>query len=178
MLEKSRAQILENFRGRKRLIGAINEIIGADFKIVSGTAAAAGILSYGDANKTVVELGKKILPGAEKIPMLAGVCGADPFRAMENFLSQLKALGFNGVANFPTVGVIDGKFRAALEESGLGYGQEVEMIRTARRLDLLTCAFVFDAKQAADMAKAGADILVARNFDASTVSREIFVAEI
>mgnify|MGYP002627487425 FL=1 len=101
-----------------------------------------------------------------------------PFRVMENFLGELKAAGFDGVANFPTVGVIDGKFRAALEESGLGYGQEVEMIRAARRLDLLTCAFVFDEKQAADMVKAGADILVARNFDASAVSAEILMAEI
>ena len=178
MIEKSRAQILESFRGRKKLIGAIDEKIGADFRIVSGTKTAAGILSYGDANKAVIELGKKVLPEAEKIPILAGVCGTDPFRAMENFLSQLKAAGFNGVANFPTVGVIDGKFRAALEESGLGYVQEVEMIRAARRLELVTCAFVFDAKQALDMARAGADILVARNFDASAVSREILVAEI
>ena len=174
----SRAQILEKFSGRKKLIGAIGESADADFIIVSGSGGAAGVLSYGDANKTVLEIGRKILDAGGKIPVLAGVFGTDPFRVMENFLGELKAAGFDGVANFPTVGVIDGKFRAALEESGLGYGQEVEMIRAARRLDLLTCAFVFDEKQTADMVKAGADILVARDFDASAVSAEILVAEI
>ncbi|SEI86326.1 Predicted TIM-barrel enzyme [Propionispira arboris] len=142
---------------------------GADMLIIynsgryrmAGRGSLAGLLSYGDANQIVVEMGSEVLPVVQKTPVLAGVCGTDPFRVMNVFLKQLKEQGFSGVQNFPTVGLIDGVFRQNLEETGMGYGLEVDMIAKAHKLDLLTAPYVFDAEQAKAMAKAGADILVA-----------------
>ena len=142
---------------------------GADMLIIynsgryrmAGRGSLAGLLSYGDANKIVEEMGAEVLPVVKETPVLAGVCGTDPFRVMEIFLKQLKEQGFAGVQNFPTVGLIDGVFRQNLEETGMGYDLEVEMIRKAHELDMLTTPYVFDADQARKMAKAGADILVA-----------------
>jgi predicted TIM-barrel enzyme len=141
---------------------------GADLIIVynsgryrmAGRGSLAGLLPYGDANAIVVEMAGEVLPVVERTPVLAGVCGTDPFRLMRVFLRQLKELGFSGVQNFPTVGLFDGTFRANLEETGMGYGLEVEMIRTARELDLLTAPYVFDEESARAMAEAGADVLV------------------
>jgi predicted TIM-barrel enzyme len=142
---------------------------GADMLIIynsgryrmAGRGSLAGLLSYGDANQIVVEMASEVLPVVKDTPVLAGVCGTDPFRVMEVFLKQLKEMGFSGVQNFPTVGLIDGVFRQNLEETGMGYGLEVEMIRKAHELDLLTTPYVFDPEQAKAMAEAGADILVA-----------------
>ncbi|GGF84757.1 hypothetical protein GCM10010912_32420 [Paenibacillus albidus] len=146
-----------------------SEAGGADMLIVynsgryrmAGRGSLAGLLSYGDANQIVVEMGAEVLPVVKNTPVLAGVCGTDPFRVMEVYLKQLKDQGFNGVQNFPTVGLIDGVFRQNLEETGMGYDLEVEMIRTAHELDMLTTPYVFDPEQAKAMAAAGADILVA-----------------
>ena len=146
-----------------------SEAGGADMLIIynsgryrmAGRGSLAGLLSYGDANQIVVEMGAEVLPVVKHTPVLAGVCGTDPFRAMDIYLKQLKDQGFNGVQNFPTVGLIDGIFRQNLEETGMGYGLEVEMIRKAHELDMLTCPYVFDPEQAKAMAEAGADILVA-----------------
>jgi predicted TIM-barrel enzyme len=128
---------------------------------MAGRGSLAGLLPYGDANAIVVEMAREVLPIARNTPVLAGVCGTDPFRLMNVFLRDLKAMGFSGVQNFPTVGLIDGIFRANLEETGMGYGLEVEMIRMARRLDLLTCPYVFNPAEARAMAEAGADVIVA-----------------
>lgn len=128
---------------------------------MAGRGSLAGLLSYGDANKIVVEMGAEVLPVVRHTPVLAGVCGTDPFRIMEVFLQQLKEQGFAGVQNFPTVGLIDGVFRQNLEETGMGYDLEVAMIKKAHALDLVTSPYVFDPEQAVKMAKAGADILVA-----------------
>jgi predicted TIM-barrel enzyme len=128
---------------------------------MAGRGSLAGLMAYGDANKIVVEMASEVLPVVEHTPVLAGVCGTDPFRVMDVFLKQLKEMGFSGVQNFPTVGLIDGVFRQNLEETGMGYGLEVEMIRKAHELDLLTTPYVFDPEQAKAMAAAGADILVA-----------------
>lgn len=146
-----------------------SEAGGADMLIIynsgryrmAGRGSLAGLLSYGDANQIVVEMGAEVLPVVKHTSVLAGVCGTDPFRVMDVYLRQLKAQGFNGVQNFPTVGLIDGVFRQNLEETGMGYGLEVEMIRKAHELDMLTCPYVFDPEQAKAMAEAGADILVA-----------------
>jgi predicted TIM-barrel enzyme len=146
-----------------------SEAGGADMLIIynsgrfrmAGRGSLSGLLSYGDANKIVVEMGAEVLPVVKNTPVLAGVCGTDPFRVMDVYLKQLKEMGFNGVQNFPTVGLIDGVFRQNLEETGMGYGLEVEMIKKAHDLDMLTCPYVFDVEQAKAMAKAGADILVA-----------------
>ncbi|MBR4862037.1 MAG: phosphoenolpyruvate hydrolase family protein [Firmicutes bacterium] len=146
-----------------------SEAGGADMLIIynsgryrmAGRGSLAGLLSYGDANQIVVEMGAEVLPVVKHTPVLAGVCGTDPFRVMEIYLKQLKDQGFNGVQNFPTVGLIDGVFRQNLEETGMGYGLEVDMIRKAHELDMLTCPYVFDPDQARAMAEAGADILVA-----------------
>jgi predicted TIM-barrel enzyme len=127
---------------------------------MAGRGSLAGLMPYGDANAIVVEMAAEVLPIVRDTPVLAGVCGTDPFRLMPVFLRELAALGFAGVQNFPTVGLIDGVFRQNLEETGMGYELEVEMIREARRLDLLTCPYVFDADQARAMAEAGADVLV------------------
>lgn len=128
---------------------------------MAGRGSLAGLMAYGDANQIVVDMGNEVLPVVKNTPVLAGVCGTDPFRIMDIFLKQLKDQGFAGVQNFPTVGLIDGVFRANLEETGMGYDLEVEMIRKAHELDLLTTPYVFDAEQAKKMAEAGADILVA-----------------
>jgi predicted TIM-barrel enzyme len=127
---------------------------------MAGRGSLAGLLAYGNANEIVVEMAREVLPVARRTPVLAGVNGTDPFCLFDLFLDQLKALGFAGVQNFPTVGLIDGTFRANLEETGMGYGLEVDMIRLARDKDLLTTPYVFSAEDAVAMAEAGADILV------------------
>jgi predicted TIM-barrel enzyme len=127
---------------------------------MAGRGSLAGLLPYGDANHIVVEMASEVLPVVQDTPVLAGVCGTDPFRLMPVFLKQLKEIGFSGVQNFPTVGLMDGVFRQNLEETGMGYDLEVEMIRLAHELDMLTCPYVFTEEDAVKMAKAGADILV------------------
>ncbi|MFE6164914.1 phosphoenolpyruvate hydrolase family protein [Streptomyces sp. NPDC056486] len=127
---------------------------------MAGRGSLAGLLPYGDANAIVVDMAREVLPVVKDTPVLAGVCGTDPFRDMGRFLDELKGMGFTGVQNFPTVGLYDGTFRTNLEETGMGYGLEVDMVREARARDLLTTPYVFDPDQAADMARAGADVLV------------------
>lgn len=127
---------------------------------MAGRGSLSGLLAYGDANAIVMEMANEVLPVVKRTPVLAGVNGTDPFRVMGHFLRQVKEIGFAGVQNFPTVGLIDGVFRANLEETGMGYGHEIDMIRLAHELDLLTSPYVFDEEQAKDMARAGADILV------------------
>lgn len=142
---------------------------GADIIIIynsgryrmAGRGSLAGLLSYGDANGIVVEMASEVLPVVKNVPVLAGVNGTDPFRLMPIFLKQLQSIGFSGVQNFPTVGLIDGNFRANLEATGMGYDKEIEMIRLAHEIDLFTSPYVFDVDQAKAMAKAGADQLVA-----------------
>lgn len=145
------------------------EAAGADLIIIynsgryrmAGRGSLAGLMPYGDANAIVMEMASEVLPMVHKTPVLAGVCGTDPFRIMRRFLQQLKEVGFSGVQNFPTVGLIDGLFRENLEETDMGYDKEVEMIAQAHDLDLLTCPYVFNENDARAMAKAGADILIA-----------------
>jgi predicted TIM-barrel enzyme len=127
---------------------------------MGGRGSLSGMMPYGDANAIVVEMAREVLPVVRETPVLAGVCGTDPFRLMPVFLDELKRIGFSGVQNFPTVGLIDGTLRAGLEETGMGYGLEVDMIRLAHGLDMLTAPYVFDPDQAAAMAEAGADVLV------------------
>ena len=127
---------------------------------MAGRGSLAGLLPYGDANAIVVEMANEVLPIVKQTPVLAGVCGTDPFRVMPHFLRQLKEMGFAGVQNFPTVGLFDGTFRQNLEETGMGFGLEVEMIRMAHELDLLTAPYVFNPDEARAMARAGADVLV------------------
>jgi predicted TIM-barrel enzyme len=127
---------------------------------MAGRGSLAGLMPYGDANAIVVEMAAEVLPVVRETCVLAGVCGTDPFRLMPVFLRQLKEIGFTGVQNFPTVGLIDGIFRQNLEETGMGFGLEIEMIRAARELDLLTCPYVFTPEEARAMAEAGADVLV------------------
>jgi predicted TIM-barrel enzyme len=149
--------------------GKCAEAGGADLIVIynsgrfrmAGHGSLSGLLPYGDANAIVVEMAREVLPVVRRTPVLAGVCGTDPFRIMELFLRDLRALGFAGVQNFPTVGLIDGVFRQNLEETGMSFSKEVEMIAAAHELDLLTTPYVFNAREAVDMAKAGADILVA-----------------
>ena len=141
---------------------------GADLIIIynsgryrmAGRGSLAGMMPYGDANAIVVEMAAEVLPVVRETPVLAGVCGTDPFRLMPVFLRQLKEIGFSGVQNFPTVGLMDGTYRQGLEETGMGYDLEVEMIRVASELDLLTAPYVFTADEARAMAEAGADVLV------------------
>jgi predicted TIM-barrel enzyme len=128
---------------------------------MAGHGSLAGLMPFGDANAIVMEMANEVLPVVKKTPVLAGVCGTDPMRLMPRFLDEVKAAGFAGVQNFPTVGLIDGVFRANLEETNMGYGKEVEMIRLAHGMDLLTTPYVFGAEDAAKMTDAGADILVA-----------------
>lgn len=182
MLAKSRTEIMADFKAQvkagKILVGVgagtgitakCSEQADVDMLIIynsgrfrmAGRGSLSGLLSYGDANKIVQEMGQEVLPIVKKTPVLAGVCGTDPFRVMDIFLKQLKAQGFNGAQNFPTVGLIDGKFRENLEETGMGYELEVDMIKKAHDLDLVTCPYVFDPEQATAMAEAGADVLVA-----------------
>jgi len=128
---------------------------------MAGRGSLAGLMPYGDANGIVVEMAAEVLPVVRNTPVLAGVCGTDPFRLMPIFLKQLKDIGFSGVQNFPTVGLIDGDFRLNLEATGMGYDKEVEAIRLAHEIDLFTSPYVFDPEQAKAMVKAGADQLVA-----------------
>jgi predicted TIM-barrel enzyme len=175
--EKALARLRAQVREGRPIIGAgagtglsakCAEAGGADLVIIynsgryrmAGRGSLAGLLPYGDANAIVLEMAGEVLPIVESTPVLAGVCGTDPFRLMPAFLRQVKEIGFSGVQNFPTVGLFDGTFRQNLEETGMGYGLEVEMIRAARALDLLTCPYVFTPDDARAMADAGADVLV------------------
>lgn len=181
-MAESRTDILKRFHAKiaegKPIIGGgagtgisakCEEAGGIDLIVIynsgrfrmAGHGSLAGLMPYGDANAIVMEMASEVLPVIRKTPVLAGVCGTDPMRLMPQFLAQVKAAGFAGVQNFPTVGLIDGIFRANLEETNMGYYKEVEMIRLARDLDLLTTPYVFDPKDATNMANAGADILVA-----------------
>ncbi|KAI1401742.1 TIM-barrel-protein domain-containing protein [Hypoxylon fuscum] len=178
----SRQEILQRLRGvissHRPIVGAgagiglsakFVEAGGADLIIIynsgrfrmAGRGSLAGLMPYGDANAIVVDMAKEVLPVVRNTPVLAGVCGTDPFRDMRQFLKQLKELGFSGVQNFPTVGLIDGSFRANLEETDMGYALEVEMVRLAAEMDLVTSPYVFNVEEAVSMAKAGADIVVA-----------------
>jgi predicted TIM-barrel enzyme len=127
---------------------------------MAGRGSLAGLMPYGDANAIVLDMAREVLPVVQHTPVLAGVCGTDPFRLMPRFLAELETVGFAGVQNFPTVGLIDGTFRANLEETGMGFALEVEMIAEAARRGLLTAPYVFDVEQAEAMTRAGADVLV------------------
>jgi predicted TIM-barrel enzyme len=127
---------------------------------MAGRGSLSGLMPYGDANAIVMEMAAEVLPVVKRTPVLAGVCATDPFRSMDRFLDEVKAAGFSGVQNFPTVGLIDGSFRAGLEETGMSYALEVEMIALAGAKGLLTTPYVFSADDAAAMAGAGADIIV------------------
>lgn len=128
---------------------------------MAGRGSAAGLMAYGNANEIVVEMAREVLPVVKNTPVLAGVNGTDPFRNMDVFLDDLKRIGFSGVQNFPTVGVIDGNFRRTLEETGMSYQLEIDMIRMAHEKDLLTTPYVFNTEEAVAMTEAGADLLVA-----------------
>ena len=142
---------------------------GADLIIIynsgrfrmAGRGSLSGMMPYGDANGIVVEMAAEVLPVVQDIPVLAGVCGTDPFRLKHVFLKQLKEIGFSGVQNFPTVGLLDGTFRENLEGTGMGYDKEVEAIAVAHQLDMFTAPYVFTPEEATAMAEAGADLLVA-----------------
>jgi predicted TIM-barrel enzyme len=176
-----RAQLMEKFLDMKRsripIIGGgagtglsakCEEAGGIDLIVIynsgryrmAGRGSLSGLLAYGNANAIVMEMASEVLPVAEKTPVLAGVNGTDPFCVFDKFLDDLKVIGFSGVQNFPTVGLIDGVFRANLEETGMSYGLEIDMIRLAHRKDLLTTPYVFNAEEAAAMARVGADIVV------------------
>lgn len=127
---------------------------------MAGRGSLSGMMPYGDANGIVMEMAREVLPIVSHTPVLAGVCGTDPFRVMKLFLREIDAAGFSGVQNFPTVGLIDGTFRANLEETGMGFGLEVDMIHTAHELGLLTTPYAFNTDEAAALAQAGADILI------------------
>lgn len=178
----SRSEILTRLRaqvaGGRPIVGCgagtglsakLAEAGGADLIIIynsgryrmAGRGSLAGLMPYGDANGIVVEMAAEVLPVVQDTPVLAGVCGTDPFRLMPVFLKQLREIGFSGVQNFPTVGLIDGDFRANLEGTGMGYGKEVETIRLAHELDMFTSPYVFNVDEARAMATAGADMLVA-----------------
>jgi predicted TIM-barrel enzyme len=181
-MAEPRTEILKRFRQKiaegKPIVGGgagtgisakFEEAGGIDLIVIynsgrfrmAGHGSLAGLMPYGDANAVVMEMAAEVLPVVRRTPVLAGVCGTDPMRRMEHFLAQVKAVGFAGVQNFPTVGLIDGSFRVNLEETNFGYDREVDMIRLARQMDLLTTPYVFNAADAARMAEAGADILVA-----------------
>lgn len=128
---------------------------------MAGHGSLSGLMPYGDANAIVMDMAREVLPVTPDVPVLAGVCGTDPFRLMDVFLADVKRAGFSGVQNFPTVGLIDGLFRQNLEETGMSYAKEVDMIAMARDMDLVTTPYVFDEQDAVAMARAGADILVA-----------------
>lgn len=167
--EIAQGQILLGVGAGTGITAKSSESGGADMLIIynsgryrmAGRGSLAGLLAYGDANEIVVEMGGEVLPVVKDTPVLAGVNGTDPFRVMDVFLKQLKDQGFAGVQNFPTVGLIDGVFRDNLEETGMSYDLEVDMIKKAHELDMLTTPYVFDEDQATKMAEAGADILVA-----------------
>jgi predicted TIM-barrel enzyme len=181
-MSETRRQILDRFRrkiaARQPIIGGgagtgisakFEEAGGIDLIVIynsgrfrmAGHGSLAGLLPYGDANAIVMEMAAEVLPVVKRTPVLAGVCGTDPMRRMERFLVEVKEIGFAGVQNFPTVGLFDGVMRLNLEETNFGYGREVEMIRLAREMDLLTTPYVFNPDEAVAMAKAGADVLVA-----------------
>ena len=128
---------------------------------MAGRGSASGMMPYGDANAIVVDMAREVLPVVRDTPVLAGVCGTDPFRMMRVFLPQLRDMGFDGVQNFPTVGLIDGQFRQILEETGMSIQLEIDMIAAAHQLEMLTCPYVFDAGTATEFTRAGADIVVA-----------------
>jgi predicted TIM-barrel enzyme len=128
---------------------------------MAGRGSLSGMMPYGDANAIVMEMAREVLPVVSKTPVLAGVCGTDPFRIMKLFLKQVDEAGFSGVQNFPTVGLFDGTFRQGLEETGMGYGLEVDMIRQAREMNLLTTPYCFNPEESIAMAHAGADIIIA-----------------
>lgn len=178
----TRTSILERFRRKvaegKPIIGGgagtglsakCAEAGGIDLIIIynsgrfrmAGRGSLAGLMPYGDANAIVMEMAREVLPVVDHTPVLAGVCGTDPFRLMDRFLVEVRDAGFAGVQNFPTVGLIDGQFRKGLEETGMGYDKEVAMIARAHRLGLLTCPYVHDEHEAYAMAGAGADVVVA-----------------
>jgi predicted TIM-barrel enzyme len=127
---------------------------------MGGRGSLSGMMPYGDANAIVMDMAREVIPVVQRTPVLAGVCGTDPFRVMKLFLREVIAAGFSGVQNFPTVGLIDGQFRQGLEETGMGFGLEVDMIRQAREMNLLTTPYAFDADQARALTEAGADILI------------------
>jgi predicted TIM-barrel enzyme len=175
--DQALARLREQIAARRPIIGAgagtglsakCAEAGGADLIIIynsgryrmAGRGSLAGMMPYGDANAIVMDMAREVLPVVRETPVLAGVCGTDPFRLMDRFLDDVQRAGFSGVQNFPTVGLIDGTFRAGLEETGMGYGLEVEMIRRARELGLLTAPYVFTEDEARAMADAGADVLV------------------
>jgi predicted TIM-barrel enzyme len=178
----SRAALLEKFRDmiarRVPIVGGgagtglsakCEEAGGIDLIVIynsgryrmAGRGSLAGLLAYGNANEIVLEMAREVLPVVRHTPVLAGVNGTDPFCHFDHFLDHLKAIGFAGVQNFPTVGIMDGTFRANLEETGIGFGLEVDMIRLARAKDLLTTPYVFNPDEATAMTEAGADIIVA-----------------
>ncbi len=178
----TRQQVLERLRrkiaDRRPIIGAgagtgisakFEEAGGVDLIVIynsgrfrmAGRGSLAGLMPYGDANAIVMDMAREVLPVVKDTPVLAGVCGTDPFRLMDVFLKEVAAAGFSGVQNFPTVGLFDGQFRANIEETGMGYGLEVEMIRLARQMDLFTTPYAFTPDEARTMAQAGADLIVA-----------------
>ena len=178
----ARAAILQKFRtmvgGRIPIVGGgagtglsakCEEAGGIDLIIIynsgryrmAGRGSAAGLLAYGNANEIVKDMAREVLPVVRSTPVLAGVNGTDPFVLMPQFLEELKTMGFSGVQNFPTIGLFDGVMRASFEETGMGYALEVDMIRQAHQLDLLTTPYVFTADEARAMTEAGADIVVA-----------------
>ncbi len=175
--DEARAKLRATIDSGKAIIGAgagtglsakCAEAGGTDLIIIynsgryrmAGRGSLAGLMPYGDANAIVMEMAGEVLPVVEHTPVLAGVCGTDPFRLIPRFLEEVRDAGFAGVQNFPTVGLIDGTFRANLEETGMSYGLEVEMIAAASELGLLTSPYVFDPESAEAMARAGADVLV------------------
>jgi len=181
-MAESRTQILERFRrkiaeGRPIIGGGAGTGISAKFEEaggidliviynsgrfrMAGHGSLAGLMPYGDANAIVLEMAAEVLPVVKRTPVLAGVCGTDPMRLMDRFLVQIRECGFAGVQNFPTVGLLDGTFRANLEETNMGYDREVAMIRLAHQMGMLTTPYVFNPSEAQAMAEAGADILVA-----------------
>jgi len=176
-----RAALLEKFNDMKRrgvpivgggagtgLSAKCEEEGGIDLIVIynsgryrmAGRGSLSGLMAYGNANDVVMEMAREVLPVARRTPVLAGVNGTDPFCVFDHYLDQIRAIGFSGVQNFPTVGLIDGTFRANLEETGMGYGLEVDMIRLAHQKDLLTTPYVFSEDDAKAMAEAGADIVV------------------
>jgi predicted TIM-barrel enzyme len=177
----SRTEILSRLRAKvaagRPIIGGgagtgisakLSEAGGIDLLVIynsgrfrmAGRGSLSGLLPYGDANAIVMEMAREVLPVVSRTPVLAGVCGTDPFRLMKLFLREVDAAGFSGVQNFPTVGLFDGRFRQNLEETGMGYGLEVDLIKTASELGLLTTPYCFNPEEAAAMAAAGADILI------------------